>query len=200
MNKTDFLDGLKSRLSGLPENDINEHLDFYAEMIDDRIEDGLSEEEAISQIGSTDNIVSQILENYPLSKIVKEKVKPKRKLAAWEIILLVLGAPLWIPLAGSAASVILTLIISLLAIFLSLWVVDAGLLAGFIGGIFTSVVLIIRGNILSGVLTVGAALVCAGLSVFMFFACKAITKCILSGLKKAAVKIKSHFVGKENKK
>lgn len=200
MNKTEFLDELKTRLFGLPDSDIKEHLDFYAEMIDDRIEDGLREEEAVAQIGNTEEIVSRILEDFPLSKIVKEKVKPKRKLSVWEVILLVLGAPLWLPLIVAAAAVILALFLSLLVILLSLWVIAASLAVCFIGGLFTAIVMVMRGYILTGIMCVGTALVCAGLSIFMFFACRAISKWVFAGLKKAVRKIKAHFVGKGNKK
>ena len=58
MNKTEFLERLGERLSGLPQEDIDERLGFYGEMIDDRMEENLSEEEAVAQIGSMDDIVS----------------------------------------------------------------------------------------------------------------------------------------------
>ena len=50
MNKKEFLSELQSKLCGLPQKDVDEHLSFYSEAIDDRIEDGLSEEEAEEQI------------------------------------------------------------------------------------------------------------------------------------------------------
>ena len=47
MQKQAFLDALRSQLAGLPEAEINERLNFYSEMIDDRMEEGLTEEEAV---------------------------------------------------------------------------------------------------------------------------------------------------------
>ena len=47
MNKQEFLDELRKGLCGLPENDVDERLDFYSEMIDDLTEDCLSQEEAV---------------------------------------------------------------------------------------------------------------------------------------------------------
>ena len=44
MNKQEFLAGLRKGLSGLPQEDIEERLLFYSEMIDDRIEEGMEEE------------------------------------------------------------------------------------------------------------------------------------------------------------
>ena len=63
MTKQEFLSRLREGLSGLPEDDIAERLTFYGEMIDDRIEDGLSEEEAVAEVGSVDDIAAQIKEN-----------------------------------------------------------------------------------------------------------------------------------------
>ena len=40
MCKQDFLNALEAKLSGLPKKDIEERLNFYEEIIDDRIEEG----------------------------------------------------------------------------------------------------------------------------------------------------------------
>ena len=60
MNKQEFLMRLSKGLSGLPKDDVEERLSFYSEMIDDRIEEGLSEDAAVSEIGDVDKIISQI--------------------------------------------------------------------------------------------------------------------------------------------
>ncbi len=67
-------------------------------MIEDRIEEGFTEEEAVSEIGTVNEVVSQIVSETPLSKLVKERSRPKRTLRVWEIILLLLGSPIWISL------------------------------------------------------------------------------------------------------
>ena len=61
-------------LKGRSEADINKSVDFYEEMIEDRIEDGIPEEEAVSALGSIDEIKGKILEEIPIAKIVKEKI------------------------------------------------------------------------------------------------------------------------------
>ena len=48
MTKNEFLSSLRSKLQGLPPADIDERIGFYSEMIDDRMDEGKSEEEAIS--------------------------------------------------------------------------------------------------------------------------------------------------------
>ena len=98
MTKEEFKTQLRQRLSGLPQGDIEERISFYEESINDRMEEGMPEEEAVAGIGTMDEIVEQIMSEIPLTRLVRDKVKPKRKFKAWEIVLLVLGSPVWLPL------------------------------------------------------------------------------------------------------
>ncbi len=78
MNRQEFLVQLRKGLSGLSQDDIEECLTFYSEAIDDRMEEGLSEEEAISAVGFVDEIVTQVVTETSLAKITKEKMSIKR--------------------------------------------------------------------------------------------------------------------------
>ena len=60
MTKERFLESLKEKLGFMEKDDIDEALHFYAEMIDDRTEDGLTEEEAVAQIESPDTIAERL--------------------------------------------------------------------------------------------------------------------------------------------
>ena len=197
MNKQDFIASLRASLSGLPKQDVEDRLNFYSEMIDDRIEEGLTEQEAVSAIGSVETVSSQIVADIPLSKIAKEKIKPKRGLRAWEILLLALGSPIWLSLLIAAFAVILSLYVSIWSVIVSLWAVFASLVACAAGGIIAGIVFIVVGHALTGVCMIGAAFVCAGLSIFGFFGCKVATKGLLCLTKKLALGIKKCFVKKE---
>lgn len=52
MTKQEFLLRIRNGLAALPKEDIEKSVEYYREMIDDRMEDGLSEEEAVAAIGS----------------------------------------------------------------------------------------------------------------------------------------------------
>ena len=54
MNKRDFIESLRAKLLGLPKQEVEERLAFYGEMIEDRKEEGLTEEQAVAAIGSVD--------------------------------------------------------------------------------------------------------------------------------------------------
>lgn len=194
MNKTDFLLTLAERLSRLDYNEVEERLKFYDEMIDDRMEEGLSEEDAVSAVGSVDEIIAQIMSDFPLAGILKESAKPKRRLTGWTIVLLVLGLPLWLPLLIAAFAVVLSLYICLWSVIISLWAVFAAVAGCTVGFLAGGVILLCYGRVLTGFLLLGSALICAGLSIFLFYGCKAVSKGTLLVTKKLFLRM---FLKKE---
>ena len=197
MDKNAFLDELREKLSGLPEEDIEERVAFYREMIDDRIEDGVPEEEAVEGVGTVDSVVEQIMSEIPLSKLVREKVKPKRSLKAWEIVLLVLGSPVWIPLLVAAAAVVFAVYIVIWAVVICVYAVDLSLAAGALAGMAGIFIYLKAGNPAGAVFSAGAGLVCAGLAILLFFVCTAITKAVAKLTGRMLTKTKTSFVGKD---
>ena len=189
ITKQEFLSELRNSLSVLPEEDIEERMAFYGEIIDDKIEEGLSEEKAIKEIGSVEEI--------PLSKLVKEKIKPKRSLTALEILLIILGIPVWFPLLSAIGAVILALYVSIWALLISLWAVFASIIGCSIGGIVSGIVIAFTGHTLTGVAMFSLGVFCAGLSIFAFFGCKAATNGIFIMTKKIVIGIKNLFLKKE---
>ncbi len=194
MLKQEFLDALKKRLAGLPSSDRDERLDFYREMIDDRMEEGLAEEQAVAEIGSVEEVVAQIISETPISKIAGERVRPKRGLAGWEITLLALGAPLWLSLAVAALAVVLSLYAAALAVVVSVWAVFAALVGTSLGALVAGAALTLGGVPLLGVALVGAGSLCAGLAVFSFFGCRAATRGMVLLSKKAVLGVKKGLI------
>lgn len=196
MGKQEFLAQLRKGLSGLPQDDIEECLTFYSEMLEDRMEEGLSEEEAVSAAGSVNEIVAQVVADIPLAKIAKEKIRPKRHLKAWETVFLAIGSPIWLSLGIAAAAVILALYVSFWSVIVSLWAVFASLAVCAVASIPMCVVLFTVGRGAPGLGLLAAGIVCAGLSIFMFFGCRETTKGILILTKKITITIKNCFIRK----
>ena len=172
MTKSEFLAALRTALSGLPQEDVEERMAFYAELIDDSVEEGVSEEEAVAAIGSVEEIAAQIVADTPLTRLVSVKIQTNRRLSAWEIVLLVLGSPLWLSLLISAFAVVLSLYVVLWSVVVSLWSVFVALAASAIGVLAGGVVFLCCGHPFSGLACIAASLVCGGLSIFSFFGCK----------------------------
>ena len=192
MNKQEFLDNLRGALSGLTQSEIDGRLAFYAEMIDDKVEEGMSEEQAVTELGSAEDIASQIISEIPITRLIKERVKPKRRLSVWEFVLLFLGFPLLI----AVFAIIFTVYVAVWSVILSLWAVFVSFIVSALFGAVCGVLSIICSNSLKGISLIGLSIVSLGLSILMFFACLAATKGILLLTKKTAIYIKSSFIKK----
>ncbi len=190
MTKLEFLDVLYDKLSGLPEKEIEERLTFYSEMIDDSVDEGLSEEEAVARIGAVEDITVDI----PDAKAEQAK----RKLSPWAIVLLILGAPLWISLLAGAFSVVISLYAALLSVVVSLWAAEVALWGSALGGLAGGSIMICTGNAAAGIALVGISLVCAGLSLIMFYGCTGATKGAGWLTKKTAAGIRNRIFKKED--
>ena len=200
MTKQIFLDQLRAGLYGLPQDDIEERVSFYSEMIDDRMEEGLTEEAAVAGIGPVDTIISQIIAETPLPRLVREQIKSRPRMRAWEVILLILGFPLWFPLLIAAFAVIFSVYVVIWSVILVLWAVEAACIAGAFAGVIVGFIQIFQGNLLWGLLLISAAILLSGLSILLFFGCIAASKGALYLTKKIALGIKSLFLRKENSK
>ena len=129
MNKAEFLSSLRSRLAALPAEDVERSVDYYSEMIDDRIEDGMTEEEAVLEMGDPAKAAEDIIAETPLKTIVREKMRNRRAPSAGTVILLILGSPIWLPLLLTAAIMLLSFFIVLWALVLVAFVVAFALAA-----------------------------------------------------------------------
>lgn len=181
MTKAQFLKSLEERLSGLPREEREERLNFYSEMIEDRMEEGLSEEEAVSAVGSADEIAGQIMEGN-----THEKPREGGKLA-----LIIAGSPFWFPILLALAAVAFS-------VWISLWAIFGAVCGGAVGGLVGSVLIIVGGNVSSGLFLLGCGLICGGLAVFLFFGVREITKGVFWLTKKLFAWCRACFSKKED--
>ena len=200
MTKLKFLMSLHQRLLELPQNEVEERLGFYSEMIEDRMEEGLSEEDAVAAVGTVEEIAAQIQAELSPEKsapVTPLPVKKSKKWKTWEIVLLALGSPIWASLLIAAASVIFSLCVVLWSLIIPLWAVFVSLTACAPTGIAAGIGYLIAGNRFFGLLFISMGLVCAGLAIFAFFVCHAATKGIVRLSKKCFIAIKKLFTQKE---
>ncbi len=124
MTKKEFLKKLKRGLAPMGGYERQQALDYYDEMIDDRIESGKTEEEAVDELGSPESVVEKTLREAGIDadksgsffKDDKGNVK-----TGWVVVLIV-GAPLWFGLACG-----------LFGLALGLFCGALGLIAGIVG-------------------------------------------------------------------
>ena len=200
MTKQEFTDSLRKALSGLPKDEAEERLAFYAEMIDDRMEEGASEEEAVAGAGSVEKIAARIVSETPIAKIVKERVKPKREFRAWEIALIILGFPVWFPLLIAAGVMVFSLYVIIFSLILSLWAVEVSFGACALGGFVLAALSLVRGDLLPALAVFGISVFSAGAVILFYHVCLAATKGLIRLCGKLALAIKKLFIKKERVK
>ena len=199
MKKTEFLQELSLDILGLPQEDVERWLEYYTEMLEDRIEDGMSEEEAVTSLGDPKAIARQILAQTPFAKLIKNKIRPKRKLRVWEIILICVGSPIWVSLAVSVAAAFFSVFVSLWAVIVSLWATELAVAVSGLGGILLTFFFVGTGFTHQGFLLLGGGLFCGGLAYFGFFLCKWLTGLFIKLCTLFLLFVKSLFVEKEGK-
>lgn len=186
MNKAQFMRELGWRLAALPAPELKKSLEYYSEIIDDRVEDGMSEEEAVRALGDLDDITREAMRDLPIEQPeacpksepqpdAKAQKKAKRR-RAWKIALIVLGSPVWIPVLAAlgccALAVYVCLWAAVLSLFVCAWAVvlsvaaaDIACLAGGVGGVVTAC-LVFPDWFLTGLCLFGCSLALFGLGLF----------------------------------
>jgi uncharacterized membrane protein len=175
MRKQDFLNRLRARIYVLPTREREERLNFYSEMIDDKMEEGLSEAEAVESIGSIDAIASQLLAEFDTADKGGRSI-PKRRFENGQLVMLIVGAPLWIPLSIAAIAILFSLYVVLWAVIVTFWAVFASVTAVAPAAVVYGAVQAISVSVPTGFVMIGGGLFCAGLAILAFFGCLAATK------------------------
>jgi uncharacterized membrane protein len=143
------------------------------------MEEGMSEEEAVNAIGTPDEVAAQIFAETQMNAPDKHS----RSLRTWEIVLLILGSPLWLSLLIALFAVILAVLVVGLVLYVSVWAVIFSLWAVWLAlgltavvGIPASVVVLLTGKPGVGLFLLGSGLVLASLTVGLFFLFTLLTK------------------------
>lgn len=149
MNKQEYLDQLRAALGCLPEEETEESVAFYAEMIDDRVADGMSEEEAVAQLDDPKAAARAIIGDLPAEPrrtvLAEDREttslqgqapssersgrltsKPMNRALYWTLV--ILRSPLWLTLLLAAAAVAIAAVTIVAALVLSIVAVAASLL------------------------------------------------------------------------
>lgn len=197
MNKQEFFNDLAARLAPLPQIEIDKSIAYYNEMLDDRVEDGMTEEEAVSALGDVRVLTESVMCDQSIPALVKARVSESKDRAAskglW-LVLAIAGFPLWFPLLAALAAVVIALYVSIWSVIISFYAVVlslgvacfAGLLAGFARGFVTSMPL--------GLCIIGMAVVCGALCLFLIKPVYLITKRLLRFTTDSMRRIKSLFI------
>ena len=196
MTKQEFLTELRKNLNGLPQEEIEDRMNFYEEMINDRMDEGKTEEQAVADIGTTDEAVRTIASQTKMSTLVKEKMRTRRSLTGWELLLIVLAFPMWFPLLMTVLSFVFVAYLMTWVLVIVTYSAEAGLLAGLGGGLVAFIVSLIDGA--PDLIVGGGALLCLGGVCIVALLCIVATKVTLKINKNIFLGIKSKIIRGRN--
>lgn len=200
MTKLEFLTALAGRLAMLAGDERQKTLDFYGEMIDDRMEEGMSEEEAVASLEPVEEIAQEILCDQPLPDLLQARAdaasKAPRRRSALQITLIILGFPLWFPLLLAGGIVVLALYLVIWSLIVALYAVVGALgiyaLMGLGFGVWQMFL-----NPASGMFLVGTGVICAGLCIFAVFGAQGLSLQLIRLTTRLGRWVKSLLIRKE---
>ncbi len=202
MKKSEFLEELGMRLAQVGPASAQELIDFYDEAISDRMDAGMSEEDAVAQIGSIDEIIKTVKLDMPMPAVVKTRIKESHDSAknkghggVW-IALVVIGFPVWFPFLTAGAAVFLSIYLVLWAVVLSLFAVEFSLAAAAAAS-FLGALTIVTGHIpiVCSVFLLGASLLLAGLTLLLWKPLLTLAKSMIGMAKSFVRSIKKMICG-----
>lgn len=202
MTKLEFMRQLEARLTSIPRSEVEKTKAYFDEMIQDRMEEGSTEEEAVSAMGDPAVIAAGILNDASIPSLVRAKVEKRQKNSGNKgllILLAIIGFPIWFPLFMVLLSVILSVYITIGAVIISIFAV---LLSFIVSGIaciiFSAPAFVVLGPA-RGLAALGAGFCLSGIALLLFRPAVAVTRGILRFTAFVLRKIKNALVGDKRK-
>lgn len=201
MSKEEFFQELERRLNKLPQTEIEKAKAYYTEIIYDRMEDGISETEAVKAIGDLDNVVKQIMVSQSLPNLMKVKAQKSCERASHKgpwIAAVICGAPIWVPLLFALALVLLAIYVTAWALVFSLYAVVFSLIIASIACVIAVGAAVFTGMTMPTIFfAIGTGLICGGLGVLLLGPINIMAKQILKAGKNCIKKIKELLIHKD---
>lgn len=171
MKKLEFIHELGAQLHSMPAEEVRPLLDYYMEIVADRMEDGMTEEEAVASLGPIPELAEKILGEQPQPEPKPEPVPtpapmlepaPKRKCrwSASSIVLAIVLSPLWLALLCVLISVEIAVWVALASLVVS---TGAMILGGIAGSILSLIPMFNPVPAPARIFVSGCCLVCAGI-------------------------------------
>lgn len=173
MTRNEFITSLSARLQGIPGTERQKALDWYSELICDRMEE-MPEADAVSGIGSVDEIADEILSQYRQNTTAvhsSDSTEPQSRRSpdkgvntALVIFAAAVLSPIWLPLliVGLSLAFVAVVLVWCAVVTVGVMLVSAAAVGavGLVYGFWALFVI----NPAYGLLVLGAALTAAGLT------------------------------------
>jgi uncharacterized membrane protein len=197
MTRLEFAGLLRGELRGLDSSEVERSVQFYDELISDHMDEGMTEEEAISAVGAPAEIAREILMDMPVAALVRRRVKRRARLKGFAAVLIILGLPVWLPILVAVVAVFVVIV---LLAYLVVFILDASLWASVLAVAAAAAVAVMGISLTAGgLLSAGLALGGAGLAVLLALGVIEATKWCVFAWRAMARAIKCLAVGRRNR-
>lgn len=214
MTKREFVYALRCRLNDLPVPETEPYIEYYIEMIDDRIDEGMTEEEAVADVGTPEEIEHRIRIQYAndghssrqgegFFARMRRKLHLDRPLEGWQAVVLVVAILLFFPLMGmviglvfGALGLIVGMFFTAFGVVVACYATTVGLFAGGIGLLVTGIIRLAQHLTGEGLFLLGGGFLLIGLSALALWGVVALTRLILKGLRKLLERLSSRRQGR----
>lgn len=167
MRRDEFLKELARELEGLTAEQVAEAVSFHAEAIDDRIEAGMPEEEAVAAMGSPREAAAGVLDGLPPVPRAIARTRRLGTVVPW--VLAIIGSPIWIGFGLAFLGVALGVYVSIWALALAVWALAGACLAGALVSLLLAACGVAIGHAPFVLAMAGSGLACAGAALLVGF-------------------------------
>ena len=117
MKIEEYINQLRTYLYGMPENDMNEALEYYTEYLSEVSDENLDEE--IKKLGNPEFLAKQLKSEVPNNTQMNFSDKNKNSNSALKITVLILTSPIWLSLLAAYFSIYVTIICVIFSVYIA---------------------------------------------------------------------------------
>lgn len=162
MNKTEFLSELELCLHRMKDSEKSKFITYYDEMIDDYVENGMTEAEAVDKIGVPKKIAGELLDNNDSVKLNF----PFTGSRLFNVLITIIGFPLW----GSFLLAFILMVFSVYVLIFCLPVATGAATVGFLAASIIGIIgspIVMAHSLSTGLMQLGIGIASIGLSFFL---------------------------------
>lgn len=193
MNKKEFLMIIENELSKFETSEVNEIINFYDEIISDKVENNIPEEEAVKSLGSINKIIKDIKLNIVLKRSNNNQSSSFKNF--W-IILGICSTPILLPLGIAFLAVFIALVAVLLSLNIAFGAVGISVFVAYLAESIRS--LIMNQSLGQVFLQLGIGLFVGSLFLLLFIKSLRLTKLFLNAVNRRFLKIIRKITKKED--
>lgn len=165
MNKEQYLECLRSNLRNIPEEEMNNIMEYYREYFEDA---GVEKEQVvIAELGRPELLASKISADYVIKDIennesIKNVTQVKRGLSnMWVILLAIFASPIWLPLGIAVAAVVFSIVIAVFAVVFAFMVAAVAVIGSGLFAIIAGIIVLFM-HMPTGLATLGGGCIAIG--------------------------------------